>query len=150
MKTGMFNKILTRLGNDDELEANCSTFAMEMRQMCHILEHSDEKSLVIVDELGRGTSTLDGVALTTAISEALMQRKAHVYLVTHFLKMAEYLHTLACVDHLHLQTVCSGNYKVQTPDNSSTCYGIDLAASLDLDETFVANARSLLTKVHTF
>ncbi|RYP74340.1 hypothetical protein DL771_003007 [Monosporascus sp. 5C6A] len=65
--------LFVRTSTDDSLEANMSTFSLEMREVAFILRNINEKSLAIIDELGRGTSTRDGLAIALAISEALIQ-----------------------------------------------------------------------------
>lgn len=69
------HRILTRLGSDDDLESNASTFLVEMRDAAAILREMDENSLILIDELGRGTSTECGIALSTAIAERLLATK---------------------------------------------------------------------------
>lgn len=68
-------QIHTRLGSDDDMEANSSTFHVEMREIAFIVGNLSERSLVIIDELGRGTSTREGIAIATAVFEHLAGTK---------------------------------------------------------------------------
>ena len=68
----IYDRILTRLGSDDELESNASSFRMEMKESAYILEMLTDASLVIIDELGRGTGYLEGLSLSTAICERIL------------------------------------------------------------------------------
>lgn len=74
----IIHHIFARVSMDDNIESNLSTFSVEMREMAFILRNIDDKSLAIIDELGRGTSTQDGLAIAIAMSEALIQSKASV------------------------------------------------------------------------
>ena len=97
-----FRQLFARVSTDSAVEANVSTFAAEMRDMAHILRNIDSHSLVIVDELGRGTSTTDGLAIAIAIAEALIESKAFVWFVTHFRDLPRILAERAGVVNLHL------------------------------------------------
>lgn len=72
---GVYDRIFTRIGSDDDFQSNASTFTLEMRETSVILMNASEKSLVIIDELGRGTSPNEGLALSTAICESLQRSK---------------------------------------------------------------------------
>lgn len=80
----MIHQLFARVSMDDSIEANVSTFASEMRETAFILRNIDRKSLAIIDELGRGTSSRDGLAIALSISEALVETKALVWFATHF------------------------------------------------------------------
>ncbi|KAK4047164.1 MutS protein msh4 [Microbotryomycetes sp. JL201] len=82
----LVDTLLTRLGNDDSIEASLSTFAQEMSTMAMILGalETSERSLIIVDELGRGTSPEEGVGLAHAIAEELIHAKAFCFFASHF------------------------------------------------------------------
>jgi DNA mismatch repair protein MSH4 len=76
--------IFSRLSTGDSIECNASTFTMEMNETAYILGGLGETSLVVVDELGRGTSAEEGAAICWAVAEALIGTKAFCFLATHF------------------------------------------------------------------
>ncbi len=80
----MRDRILSRLGNKDDLEHNMSTFYSEMRECSYILTNVTDKSLIIIDELGRGTSNNDGCSIAFAFAEHLLDCKAYTLFVTHY------------------------------------------------------------------
>ncbi len=101
------HQLFARVSMDDSIEANISTFASEMRETAFILRsilpilqspvnaansrtrNIDNQSLAIIDELGRGTSTRDGLAIALSIAEALVESKALVFFATHFRELGE-------------------------------------------------------------
>lgn len=85
----VFDRIFTRMGARDDLAGGRSTFLVEMNEMALILLKSTEKSLVLLDEVGRGTSTQDGVSIAWAISEELIKRGCKVLFATHFTELTE-------------------------------------------------------------
>jgi DNA mismatch repair ATPase MutS len=78
------DRILCRLGSSDDLEHNMSTFQIEMKEIAKVLDMVTDNSLIVIDELGRGTSNVDGLALAFAIAENLMDTKAYTFFVTHY------------------------------------------------------------------
>ena len=87
----IIHSIFARLSMDDNIEANLSSFSLEMREMAFILRNIEGNSMAIIDELGRSTSTSDGLAIALAMSEALVQSKASVWFATHFVELAHIL-----------------------------------------------------------
>lgn len=108
------HQIFARVSTDDSIEANISTFAAEMREMAFILHNIDRRSIAIIDELGRGTSTRDGLAIALAIAEALRNRKALVWFVTHFTDLATILSERNGVINLHLKVEFQGEAIMKT------------------------------------
>ena len=81
----IYDKIFTRIGANDNLSEGLSTFMVEMRETAEMLDRSTERSLVILDEIGRGTSTFDGLSLAQAIlEELLMHPRKHILFATHY------------------------------------------------------------------
>ncbi|CEJ93779.1 hypothetical protein VHEMI09348 [[Torrubiella] hemipterigena] len=143
--------IFARITTNDKIEANLSSFSLEMREMAFILRNIDDSSLVIIDELGRGTATQDGLAIAMAVSEALIQSKAFVWFATHFADIAKSLHNFPGVLTLHLQSrILSPNngmpeltmmYKVESGIvDDSQQYGLHLARAMGLPKKFVDDA----------
>uniref|UniRef100_A0A0W0G5I1 DNA mismatch repair proteins mutS family domain-containing protein n=1 Tax=Moniliophthora roreri TaxID=221103 RepID=A0A0W0G5I1_MONRR len=97
--------LLTRLSNDDDLEKSLSTFASEMATSAMILGLATPKSLVIIDELGRGTSPREGVGISHAIAEGLIEQKCFVFFATHFSELSTTLSRQPSV----LASVCPPN-----------------------------------------
>ncbi|EJW03235.1 hypothetical protein EDEG_02403 [Edhazardia aedis USNM 41457] len=90
-KLKIFKKLLTRLNNDDQINENLSTFGYELKELRNILENSDNESMVLIDELGRGTNYQDGLALAINASRHLLKRRSFVYFVTHFTEIITFL-----------------------------------------------------------
>lgn len=74
-KMTLYDRICTRIGSDDDFESNASSFLVEMRETCYMITDLSVKSLLVIDELGRGTSTLEGLSLTTAVCEVLIRSR---------------------------------------------------------------------------
>lgn len=150
----IIHNIFARISMEDNIEASLSTFSVEMREMAFILQNVDDNSLAIIDELGRGTSTRDGLAIAIAMSEALIQTKASVWFATHFTDLARTLQEQPGVLNLHLASTMSrperGLPRLQmlykaaagTVDDSKH-YGIQLARELGLPESFIAKAEEV-------
>lgn len=135
------HSLFARISTDNYIEANISTFASEMREMSFILRNVEPSSLVIVDELGRGTSTTDGLSIAIAISEALIQSKAHVWFVTHFRDLARILAERVGVFNLHMHVDISQDfstmkmrYRISEGHESQKYYGLALAQLVDLPD----------------
>ncbi|XP_031756733.1 mutS protein homolog 4 isoform X1 [Xenopus tropicalis] len=80
-------QIFTRIGMDDDIETNCSTFMKEMKEVNYIIQNANNKSLILIDELGRGTSTEEGIGICYAVCEYLLGLKAFTLFVTHYLEL---------------------------------------------------------------
>ncbi|KAI1315559.1 MutS protein msh4 [Mortierella claussenii] len=100
-------QLFSRIGNDDSIEVNASTFMLEMRETAYILQNVNEKSLVIIDELGRGTSIHDGLGISFAVCEELVHSRALVFFATHFQELTSCLAVYHNVVNLHLETEAS-------------------------------------------
>ncbi|WP_018290536.1 DNA mismatch repair protein MutS [Verrucomicrobium sp. 3C] len=89
-KIGILDRIFTRIGASDDLASGQSTFLVEMQETANLLRHSTERSLVILDEVGRGTSTFDGLSIAWAVAEELCDRNRCLTLfATHYHELAE-------------------------------------------------------------
>lgn len=135
----IFRQLFARISMDDCIEANMSTFAAEMRETAFILRHVDEQSMVIIDELGRGTSTRDGISIAIAIAEALVDSRALVWFVTHFRDLAIILGERNGVVNLHLAVELDTEkdrmtmlYRIATGYVQEKHYGLALARVMDL------------------
>ena len=142
-------QLFARVSMDDSIEANTSTFAAEMRETAFILGNINHRSLVIVDELGRGTSTRDGLCIAIAIAEAMIESKALVWFVTHFRDLARFLTERPGVVNLHLAVDMASPdrmlmlYKVAGGYVQEEHYGIALAKVVDLPTHVIAVAEEV-------
>ncbi|XP_063795122.1 mutS protein homolog 4 isoform X3 [Pseudophryne corroboree] len=96
-------QIFTRIGMDDDIETNSSTFMKEMKEITYIIQNANEKSLIIIDELGRGTSTEEGIGICYAVCEHLLGLKAFTLFATHFLELCHLGSIYPNVENFHFE-----------------------------------------------
>jgi DNA mismatch repair protein MutS len=150
---GVLDAILTRIGSADEIHSGQSTFMVEMTETASILHHATAKSLVILDEIGRGTSTLDGLSLAWAITETLAARGACTLFATHYHELTQLADTLPRVTNLHV-SVREWNDEVVflhkiVPGRTDRSYGIHVARLAGLPRETVARAKEVLELLGT-
>jgi len=147
---GEIDQIFTRIGSSDDLASGRSTFMVEMTEAANILHHATEKSLVLVDEIGRGTSTFDGLALAYSIARHLLERnRSFTLFSTHYFeltRLSEQFTQLAnvhlkAIEHQHsiifLHSVCEGA--------ASQSYGLQVAALAGVPNEVIKIARKQLS-----
>ncbi|NBS82384.1 MAG: DNA mismatch repair protein MutS [Betaproteobacteria bacterium] len=146
---GVFDRIFTRIGASDDLAGGRSTFMVEMTEAAAILHHASEKSLVLMDEIGRGTSTYDGLALAQAIAEQLAQGNRSLCLfATHYFELTALSQHLAAVINLHL-SAAEGRTGIRflhqvREGPASRSYGIQVARLAGLPSAVTRKAAQLL------
>jgi DNA mismatch repair protein MutS len=150
---GVLDAILTRIGSADEIHSGQSTFMVEMTETANILHHATARSLVILDEIGRGTSTLDGLSLAWAITETLAARSASTLFATHYHELTQLADTLPGVTNLHV-SVREWNDEVVflhkiVPGRADRSYGIHVARLAGLPRETVARAKEVLELLGT-
>jgi len=100
---GLVDRIFTRVGASDEQTRGQSTFMVEMVEVANILNNATDRSLIILDEVGRGTSTFDGVSIAWAVAEYIHNRtRARTLFATHYHELAQLAHTLSGVRNLNV------------------------------------------------
>ena len=152
---GLTDRLFTRIGASDELHAGRSTFMVEMTETANILHHATPRSLVILDEIGRGTSTLDGLSLAWAIAEQLARAKARTLFATHYHELTAIADQDPSVCNLHVAVREWADeiiflYRI-VPGRTDRSYGIHVAKIAGLPGSVVQRALSLLDtlEVHT-
>ena len=147
-RIGLTDRIFTRIGASDELHSGRSTFMVEMTETANILHNATARSLVILDEIGRGTSTLDGLSLAWAIAETLAARGARTLFATHYHELTSLADRLDAVGNLHV-TVREWNdriiflHRIQ-PGRTDRSYGIHVARLAGVDTSTLDRAQSIL------
>ena len=152
MRVGVVDRVFTRVGAQDNLGRGQSTFLVEMVETATILKHVAARSLVLLDEVGRGTSTFDGLAIAWAVVEALHDRsRAKVLFATHFHELTRLADTLGGVRNFHV-SVREWNdeivflHKVR-PGATDRSYGIQVARLAGLPAPVIARAKTLLAEL---
>ena len=146
---GPIDRIFTRIGASDDLAGGRSTFMVEMTEMAHILRNATANSLVLVDEIGRGTSTFDGLALAWACAADLSRRVgACVLFSTHYFELTALAEQLQGVVNVHLDAVEHGDgivflYSVK-PGPANRSFGLQVARLAGVPEGVVGAARDKL------
>jgi DNA mismatch repair protein MutS len=146
---GPLDAIFTRIGAADDLASGRSTFMVEMTESAAILNNATERSLVLMDEVGRGTSTFDGMALAFAICRQLVEKNRSLTLfATHYFELTQLAREYAELANVHLDAVEHGDKIVflhaveEGPANQS--YGIQVAALAGVPSAVVRSAKRVL------
>ncbi|HYB42288.1 MAG TPA: DNA mismatch repair protein MutS [Candidatus Methylomirabilis sp.] len=152
-RIGLVDRILTRVGAQDNLARGQSTFLVEMVETASILHHATPRSLILLDEVGRGTSTFDGLAIAWAVSEELHERGrgAELLFATHYHVLTALADRLPRVRNFHV-AVKEWNdeiiflHKVR-PGGTDRSYGIQVARLAGLPATVIERARAILAEL---
>ncbi len=149
---GLTDRIFTRVGASDDLAGGQSTFMVEMTETANILLHASADSLVILDEIGRGTSTLDGLALAWAITEYLADTtRCRTLFATHYHELTELAETAAAVVNYN---VLVREWEDQivfmhriVPGRADRSYGVQVARLAGVPRSVIARARRLMEQL---
>jgi DNA mismatch repair protein MutS len=146
---GQVDRIFTRIGASDDLAGGRSTFMVEMTETANILNNAGEQALVLMDEVGRGTSTFDGLALAMAIARALIEKnRSYTLFATHYFELTRLAQDYPTVANVHLSAVEHQDKIVflhHVEDGpASQSYGLQVAALAGVPGTVIRQARRYL------
>jgi DNA mismatch repair protein MutS len=149
---GPIDRIFTRIGAGDDLARGASTFMVEMAETANILHNATARSLVLMDEVGRGTSTYDGLALAKAAAIHLaLSNKAWTLFATHYFELTALAGSIDGVANVHLDAVEHGDSLVflhavkDGPADRS--FGLQVAALAGVPRAVIAQARGFLDEL---
>jgi DNA mismatch repair protein MutS len=149
---GPLDRIFTRIGASDDLAGGRSTFMLEMTETANILHNATHQSLVLMDEVGRGTSTFDGLSLAWACAAFIARKlRAFTLFATHYFELTDLAGEIPGVANVHVEAVEHGNTLVflhsvkEGPANQS--YGLQVAALAGIPGDVTADARRYLTEL---
>lgn len=151
-RIGPVDQIFTRIGASDDLASNRSTFMVEMSETACILHHATEQSLVLMDEVGRGTSTFDGLAIAHAVAGHLLQKnKSFSFFATHYFELTRLPETCAAAVNMHLSALEQGRdivflHQIQ-PGPAGKSYGIAVAKLAGLPNRALKAAQKYLDEL---
>jgi len=153
-RIGLVDKIFTRVGASDNISSGESTFMVEMNETASILNNISDRSLILLDEIGRGTSTYDGISIAWAISEFLHEHplfRAKILFATHYHELNEMAASMPRIKNFHI-SVKEVNNKVIflrkiTPGGSEHSFGIHVARMAGMPSTVLKRANVLLEQL---
>ncbi|XP_034531708.1 mutS protein homolog 4 isoform X2 [Notolabrus celidotus] len=152
------DQIFTRIGVDDDFETNCSTFMLEMKEISYIIHNVSDRSLIIIDELGRGTSAEEGIGICHSVCEFLLSLKAFTLFATHFLELCqlESLYPNVENQHMEVQHIRSGDtgaegvvytFLLNRGCSEERHYGLRAAEMTALPSDIIQEAKTVASKV---
>jgi len=147
----LVDRIFTRIGSSDDLAGGRSTFMVEMSETASILHNASERSLVLMDEVGRGTSTFDGLSLAWAAAEHLARLRAFTLFATHYFELTVLPESESVVANVHLD---AAEHKERIvflhhvlPGPASQSYGLAVAQLAGVPDPVIARAREHLARL---
>ncbi|MBE6963280.1 MAG: DNA mismatch repair protein MutS [Ruminococcaceae bacterium] len=153
-RIGVTDRIFTRIGASDDLSAGQSTFMVEMTEVADILRHATKNSLLILDEIGRGTSTFDGMSIARAVLEYCADRKllgAKTLFATHYHELTELENTLPGTVNYNIAIKTRGEdiifLRKIIPGGADRSYGIEVARLAGLPDKVVQRAKTVLKEL---
>jgi DNA mismatch repair protein MutS len=147
------DKLFTRIGASDDLSRGQSTFMVEMNETANILNNATPRSLVVLDEIGRGTSTYDGIAIAWAVAEhLLLQKLCKTLFATHYYELTQLEKFFPKVVNYHV-AVCEQKKQITflrkiVRGSTDKSYGIHVAKLAGLPNSVVERAEQMLTRLH--
>ena len=149
---GVVDKIFTRIGASDDLTKGQSTFMLEMNEVSYILKNATKKSLVILDEIGRGTSTFDGLSIAWAVMEHIAKKvKAKTLFATHYHELSVLEDELEGVKNYNTACKKRGDeitfLRKIVPGSAEASYGIEVALLAGVPMSVVKRAKEILASV---
>jgi len=153
---GLCDRVFTRIGASDDLFAGRSTFMVEMNEVGDILKYATSRSLLILDEIGRGTSTFDGMSIARAVLEYVADKKklgARTLFATHYHELCELEGLVEGVRNYNIVVKKRGDeiifIKKIVPGGVSDSYGIEVAKLAGLPEAVIRRAKAVLADIET-
>lgn len=152
LKLGVIDKIFTRVGASDDLTLGQSTFMVEMIETAYILNAATDKSFILLDEIGRGTSTYDGVAIAWSVAEYIATRvKARCIFATHYHELNVMTKTYPQIKNYRI-TVTEENGEIEflrkiVQGGASKSYGIQVAKMAGLPSAVIRRSQDLMVKM---
>jgi DNA mismatch repair protein MutS len=150
-RIGTIDRIFTRIGASDDLASGRSTFMVEMTETADILNNATSESLVLMDEIGRGTSTYDGLALAWAVARELAGTGAYTLFATHYFELTALPEEISGIANVHLDAVEHGERIIfmhtVKGGPASRSYGLQVAALAGVPERVLAQGRSILEEL---
>jgi DNA mismatch repair protein MutS len=151
-KIGEIDRIMTRIGASDDLAGGRSTFMVEMTETANILHNATDKSLVLLDEIGRGTSTFDGLSLAWAVAKQLLEKnRSYTLFATHYFELTRIVDEFKQAANVHLDAVEHGHnivfmHKVED-GAANQSYGLQVAQLAGIPRSVVASAKRKLVQL---
>ena len=153
-RIGVVDRIFTRIGASDDLAAGQSTFMVEMNEVSELLRRATKNSLLILDEIGRGTSTFDGMSIARAVLEHCAGKlKAKTLFATHYHELTSLEQELSGVKNYNVAVHARGEdivfLRKIVPGGADRSYGIEVAKLAGLPETVLKRAREILRELES-
>jgi DNA mismatch repair protein MutS len=153
---GIVDSIFTRVGASDDLASGQSTFMVEMSEVAHIVKSATSKSLLILDEIGRGTSTFDGMSIARAVLEYVVDKKklgAKTLFATHYHELTVMEKVIEGVNNYNIAVKKHGDditfLRRIVPGGADDSYGIEVAKLAGLPDVIINRAKEILVELES-